>query len=289
MLYYLVYVEVDVICLIMLALVLTGVSTNFGKSSEVGGFKAVVVTNILLLVVDIVWMFGEHGVLYFAPALNWGINILYMTLTCAMAYFWLVYTTVRLSKREVSTRWRAVAAVPLFLVAAATLSSVWTKWMIYIDAQNVYHRGEYYLFHLTVSLAYIMLPAIASVYRSVNEKNSQRRREALILASFVILPVAGSVIQARFFGVPAALAGASLSMLMVFIGFQNVRIFNDALTGLNNRRRADEFLESRFASAREGRLMRHGKKKSINPVCLRARGAACAFHHGLGLFQEHQR
>ena len=254
-LYYLVYIEVDVICLIMLGMVMTGVSSSFGRDSEVRVFKGIALSNIMLLVADIVWMLGEHGFATLSPALNWLVNIAYMTLTCCMGYLWAIYTKLRLSERGVSARWAVAAAVPFALVSFLAVSSVWTGCMFYIDSQNVYHRGAYYLIHPAVSLAYIILPSLASVCMGVREKNRCRRHDMFILASFALLPTAGTILQIRFFGVPAALAGSSMAVLMLFIGFQNVRIFNDALTGLNNRRRADEYLDSRLSAARDKRLI----------------------------------
>ena len=255
MLYYLVYIEVDVICLIMLGLVMTGVSSSFGTDSEVRVFKGVALSNIMLLIADIVWMLGEHGFATLSPALNWLVNIAYMTLTCCMGYLWAIYTKLRLSERGVSARWAAVAALPFAFVALLVVSSVWTHWMFYIDSQNVYNRGEYYLIHSAVSLAYIVLPSLVSICMGIREKNRYKRHDIFILASFALLPAAGTILQVHLFGLPAALAGASLAVLMLFVSFQNVRIFNDALTGLNNRRRADEFLDSRLSAEREKRLI----------------------------------
>lgn len=250
LLYQLTYIEIDLICLFILLIVFSEARSHIGVRDATKMFRTAVLTCIGMVASDALWMLGESGCIPFPPVCNWLVNILYPTFGCVMAYCWFLYTEIRLAgPRAISQRLIACASIPLILITAMVLASVSTQWIFYIDAQNVYHRGTYFIAHPIVSFTYMIAAAAHAAVCGFRAQNRQRRSEAFILASFVILPVIGGYIQTSCYGVPAILAGSVLSVLMVFIRLQNVQIFNDALTGLNNRRRADEYLDISVAAA----------------------------------------
>ena len=69
------------------------------------------------------------------------------------------------------------------------------------------------------------------------------------------------------------LLGLSIFMmiLILFLMIQNMQVYNDALTGLNNRRRLNQYLEDRLSKASPARplllfIMDINSFKSINDV-----------------------
>jgi GGDEF domain-containing protein len=65
---------------------------------------------------------------------------------------------------------------------------------------------------------------------------------------FAIIPTCSIVVDLFVPNTPVIALGALTAILFVFSSLQEARIFNDSLTGLNNRRRADMYLTDKIAS-----------------------------------------
>ena len=67
----------------------------------------------------------------------------------------------------------------------------------------------------------------------------------------MILPVLAGIVQSFFYGVSLIWICAVLSLLMIFVNFQNRQITTDVLTGLNNRYQFNRYLARTVGNARE--------------------------------------
>ena len=63
------------------------------------------------------------------------------------------------------------------------------------------------------------------------------------MAYFAMLPLVSGIFQVLFYGLDLLLSFTTASVLMVYINVQQKQVTRDALTGLNNRRRLDQYLE----------------------------------------------
>lgn len=81
-------------------------------------------------------------------------------------------------------------------------------------------------------------------------KKDQKRYlkgEYRTLAVFSFLPVMSGIAQVLFPGFPLLCVGTVITVLMIFINLQNQQICKDALSGVNNRRHLNRYLDARIA------------------------------------------
>lgn len=204
--------------------------------------RIMVVLGLVMVLNTIAWMLD--GQLFFGarPAL-YLINMLCFILMESGVYLWMLYVygvVKNLDKLQKKTA--AMSAIPLLCMSVMMLGTPWTKLIFEIDGQNRYVRGSCYLLHSFVTAAYLVAASVFALYRCRGEGSEERRRQYHWLASFVLLPLIGTVLQILFYGTELILPLTTASLLLVYIYGQQNQVTQDALTGLNNRRRLNQYL-----------------------------------------------
>lgn len=134
-------------------------------------------------------------------------------------------------------------SMPLIIFLAVLMTSPWTGAIFYINADNCYVRGELFAVHIVVALIYVLGAAFLALNRCRKETLQERRKEFLCLAGFVILPLCGGILEVIFYGLQLMLPLTAASLLMIYVDVQQREVIRDALTGLNNRRRLEQYLQ----------------------------------------------
>ncbi len=205
---------------------------------------------MLLLVIDsFAWLFnGQPGTLYYE--LNVLFNFLLYLFAVVPAAFWLLYADFQVYHDKKRMRRIKILAVCLVLInAILTMASLKTGWYFYVDANNVYHRGEYFWLH--TALSYAML-AYTSFLIFVNRKNIDKEYfRALFL--FPVPQLIGSILQILFYGLALNWSCMTLSLLIVYFYIQDVGLNTDYLTGIFNRRLLDYYLQEKIKSSTKQR------------------------------------
>jgi diguanylate cyclase (GGDEF)-like protein len=80
------------------------------------------------------------------------------------------------------------------------------------------------------------------------------KHDLLPMAVFSFLPIIGGFIQALFYGINLVWPCATVAILIIFVSFQNTQLYTDHLTGLNNRRQLDRFLQNKVQNVESGLL-----------------------------------
>jgi len=209
-------------------------------------FVFLVRIGMLLLVIDtLAWVFNDKpGLSNFY--LNVFFNLLLYLFAVLPAAFWLLYADFQVYHESKRTR---KIKIIMFVVIAGnavlTLASLKTGWYFYVDAANVYHRGEYFWIH--ISLSYAML-AYASFLIFINHKKIEKGYYRALL--FFPLPqLMGSIFQVLFYGLSLNWSCMTLSLLIVYFYIQDIGLNTDYLTGIFNRRLLDDYLQEKIKSS----------------------------------------
>ncbi|MEA4852764.1 MAG: GGDEF domain-containing protein [Christensenella sp.] len=253
--YQLIYLEVNLICIFLLAIILFKMRKNIDKQINNVTFFRVVVATIIILALDVLWMLieGRQGV-GFREA-NLVLNALYLADTGIISYLWFVYVEYKLNQYDkLSVRSRYAIAIPVAILSLLCIFSIWTEWLFYVDANNIYHRGELHFLQPLIAYGYLAVVTVQILYYLCRKKYRHRRKQLLLLLSFVILPAIGGWFNSCFYGLPSIWPAATLSLLMIFINFQDYQISTDGLTKLNNRRQFDKYL---FSITEDTRKLNH--------------------------------
>lgn len=242
-----VYLEMDVFCIVMLFFIYRHASSNLGSEQEIVSFKRTLLWTMILLVLDSLWFIGQNGLIPYNRLANGVVNALYMASTGVLGYYWFSCSEERLNKDfHRASKWGCLPAVLLIVLA---LLSIRTGWLFYIDADNVYTRGPQYWLQPVISYIYLLFPCVHAFISGLRESNKEKQQDDFFLAAFGALPLGGGLLSLFVLGYPVFLACTSMGLLIVFLHWQDAQIFTDALTGLNNRRRLDQYLDQLAADS----------------------------------------
>lgn len=215
-------------------------------------FRLIILMTICVFAVDTAaWLLNGQTLAY-ARAGLWLLNSFYFILTELIAFFWFVYVFIQLRGDYLPPEERrklAVASLPFLAFLVMLLLTPWLDTIFYIDAQNQYQRGRLFFIQNLVGFGYMLAGTAMALWKVKKEELTEKKREYLSLASFILLPLCGGSLQILQYGLVLLWPLTAVSLLMVYINLQHGQIWSDALTGLNNRRRFDQYIKEHSRAA----------------------------------------
>lgn len=202
-------------------------------------------STIFMLIIDIFSRFdGKPNTIY--PIINRFGNLLIFMTSPVLSSIWLLYVHFQVFHHEDKTNQLAYKLVFINIVNAIILMvSQFYGWFFYIDANNIYHRGPLFLLpaFLTITL---MLVAFLIILKN---RGKLEKKYFFSLMFFAFPPLIGIVLQIKFYGFSLILNSVVPSMLVLFLNIQNHNIYSDYLTGVNNRKSLDRYLEKKISAS----------------------------------------
>ncbi len=144
--------------------------------------------------------------------------------------------------------WFPFLAIPAAASALLSLATPFTGLYYYMDPAGVYHHGPLFLVFAAASYSYLLF-AFVLVAVSARRK-ALERRTLFALLFFPIPPAIAGAFQMRYYGLVLIWPAIVLSLLVIYINIQQRKLSSDYLTGVFNRRRLDEYLETRVRESR---------------------------------------
>lgn len=213
-------------------------------------YIALLQTNMALIVIDILgWVFnglpGTHNWLA-----NTVFNLLLYLAAPISALLWILYTDYQVYHDEgrIAKAKRYLWAIFL-LNAVLTVASLYTGWFFWVDANNIYHRGNYFFVHLIICYSLFVYP----IFFVSKNRDKIEKKYYYTLLLFFVPPVIGTVIQAFNYGVSFNWVGMTISLLIIYFNIQNKNLNTDYLTGVYNRLHIDDYLQQKIRNLSEGR------------------------------------
>ncbi len=199
---------------------------------------------ILMLIVDIFSRFdGMSNTLY--PIFNYIGNLLIFILNPILPSLWLLYVHYQVFPEDKKTKLIYLLLTINIINIAMVVLTQFFGWYYYIDSQNIYHRGH--LFYISCSFTVVLI--ISAFATIVINRNIIAKKYYYSLVFFAIPPFIGVILQIVIYGISIMLNSVVLSLLIVFLNIQNHSMYIDYLTGVNNRRKLDEYMEKKILSS----------------------------------------
>lgn len=203
-------------------------------------FKYLTLSTMLPLILEAITRLidGQPGQI--ASSLNMGSNILLFMVNIIQLVIWTLYiiTTISQDKKNLIK-----ICIPMGIVLVINmliaLSTPISKKYFYIDAHNIYHRGDWYI----VSIGMAGLLFLYNIYIIIINWKKINQRNRIPMLSFLLPSIVGMILQTMFYGISLIWAGGAISILMIYITVQSQVANTDYLTGLYNRRYLDNYLD----------------------------------------------
>lgn len=199
--------------------------------------------NIILIIIDLFgWSFnGLPGDLNLI--LNRTFNLLLYIVEPMAASLWVLYLHNQIFNNKYKLK-KLAAILLVFLIINAMLSSIstYTGWFFYVNSENIYSRGNFFLVHI----AYCYGLLFSSFLMVIGNRRLIENRYYTSLLLFYIPQLIGTTLQMLNYGFSSNWIGATLSILIVYFNIQNRGLNLDYLTGSYNRRKLDEYIKSKI-------------------------------------------
>lgn len=254
------YVEIDILCIILLASLALKTRTSNFISSQKNHFEAVLVSNIILAASDLIWIYNNNFQSLPGSWPNHGITISYIVnginvISSAMlGLTWLLFAEATQGNYILHERkWRTLvlAFAPVVVLLVLTLTTKHTRLMFYISEDGSFTRGTGYVLQVAISYCYMFLAVILAFRRARHAKTQQKRTQSLSIASFAVAPFVSGVAQMLLPQMSVLFVGTVVALLYVYISLQEQQVLTDPLTGLNNRLLLDQKIDAAISTWNE--------------------------------------
>lgn len=248
-----VYIEINVICILLCVIVNFMVGGDLRNQREVLVFRAMTIVYMFMLAIDCFTQLTFRQVISVDPLLLGITYALHMSGLSLMAFLWLQFMEFEIDA-EISrskTFW-AVFGIPLIVNLILIFTSIKTGLLFRINENGVYERGPYFSIQMYVSYFYFLVAAMHAVFEAARETSPIRRRHLFIVASYIIIPSIGGLLQIVFSnGVPVVAPSIAVCIFFIFTNIQREQIHHDALTGLDNRKSLSSHLDDMISKVTE--------------------------------------
>lgn len=228
---------------------------NVGTDLQMRHFKEMALFFILYLISDSWWALGQSGIIPFNKTLNIISSIIGLVAVTLLILAWCIFVIYRIDQNN--TRNVKFMSIIHYSVAACDslliIASAFTGFVFYVDENNIYQTGKGYSLHLVFVMIQLFGSGIYSFSQSFSNKQIKLKTEYRLPLLFIILPAAAAVLEGMLPLTPIVPLGIFLPIHLAFLEIQNSEIYSDALTGLNNRRRMEIFLQDMIHNASEDR------------------------------------
>lgn len=232
--------------------ILANTDRNIARKDEYTWFYSLILTHIVYLVLNNLWTLSEYDLLHLPRNVLLTICTasLWTVTNCATAYFLFVAEKMQLKFLQSGIgkwlRWLPAAVTTLLIFTTG-----WTGLVFYLSEDGYFMHGPMYLPTLAIASLYLLSIAVVSIVNIFRRKTRfLRKANATLLVSVLIIFV--FILADSSLTKASILPGAIFTVIAgIFILMQEANINSDALTGMNNRRKAEEYLTDKVKNVSE--------------------------------------
>lgn len=250
------YLLVDVFCIIMATGIIRKVGQSFGSELEIRYFKNFMGFYLLYCLTDALCLPFNCALVPPSEGVNTVLSIINVLAMGLSAGSWYLFAVVKMGEyREPNIPWRIVHGLPFVALALLCVINLVVPVLFDINVQGAFIEGPLYALVPILSLSCILEVTLRAFRHMQKAQTQVQRLEYRAFANFSLPPILACAFDVFVPNTPIVAMGLLASALFVFSTLQETRIFNDSLTGLNNRRRADQYIASKIMNASQERAV----------------------------------
>ena len=256
--HYLSYSITELFCVFFSLGIIFKANKNVGTDLQMRHFKGMTWCFIVYLISDSIWALGQGGMIPFSKTLNKITSALGLVAVSMLMLRWCIFVIYRIGQNNTKNT-RLLIGLHYTVTAADILlvtSSIFTGYLFYIDENNIYQLGSGFTLHLVLVFIQMFGSGIYSFAQSFSNMQLKLKKEYRLPLFFIIIPSVAAVLEGILPLTPIVPLGIFLAILLAFLEIQNSEIYSDALTGLNNRRSMEIFLQDMIRSASDEKPFR---------------------------------
>lgn len=256
--HYLSYMITELFCIFFSVGIIIKSNKNVGTDLQMRHFKGMALFFIVYLISDIIWALGQGGMIPFSSTLNKITSAVGLLAVSLLMLAWCIFVIYRISQNNAKNIKLLIGmhctatAIDIILI----LSSLFTGYLFYIDENNIYQLGEGFTLHLVLVFIQLFGSGVYSFGQSFSNMQLKLKKEYSLPLLFIIIPSVTAILEGILPLSPIVPLGIFLAILLAFLEIQNNEIFSDALTGLNNRRSMEIFLQNKIHNASDNNPFR---------------------------------
>ncbi len=236
------YVEANVVCIIIFAMLLIKDLGGVGRQTKQMIFVNIIAAHIMYFVSDICWVLMLGNMIPHTRLSVSVVNIINAILLSAITGFWFVYVELSQGEKYIMVfKNRIIALIPAMCETLIMLI-VFTLLPGVVINEELKMTTAYYILFLFVPIGYIIVSTVRSLIRALRKENYAVRTPYLVCAFYpVIISIAG-IFQVVWITAPMFCFGCTIMMLYVYIISLNDQVSIDELTRLNNRTQLKKYV-----------------------------------------------
>ena len=275
-----IHIELDALCLLLLCTIVYQSHKSVNQQMDRILFRKTAYGNIVLLILDILWVLIEGHQFPGAVTANRLVNALYLGGGVVVGCLWYLYVLETLGYHT-TRRIRMWVMLPGFFFLLLNLISIKTGWIFTVSPDNIYRHGKLYWLQCIGSYGILLVSFVHILIEWIRHDNRVPHREVNKLLKFYLIPVIGSIVSLFETGMPGTWTCAAVSIVLIYLGDQNREILSGMIT----------------AMAADYRSIYHANLDSDECVCVRAtdklysnkmwEGRTFSFMEGFTKYAEH--
>ena len=245
------YVEANVVCIILFAIMLFREIGTVGRQTKQIFFINNVISYMLYFTSDIFWVMMLHDVLPRTQISSSIVNFANAVFLTAIAVFWFIYIEISQNAKYIkNVRKRIIISIPvaLHIIIMAALFLFFPAAVLKED--NTLTDTYYFLF-IAIPTIYIIASSIRSFFRAFKKENYAVRRQYLVCAAYPLVLVFFGIMQTLFIKGLLFCFGVTINMVYIYIISLNDQVSIDELTHLNNRTQLKKYLAAEHGRGSE--------------------------------------
>ena len=250
------YLQTNIVCIVVLLYLFVYLKVRQQSNAmEVTLFYILIISTCIYCVSDCFTWYANGNNMPYARQMVYLSNIVYIVYTPVMSYLWDDYLCcksmgVRAHKGIMGKTHLTIT----ILLAIATVSTPLTGLAFTVDSTNLYHRGTIAYLAPLVAGIFILYMTVNYIVVSFRSDRLEDRDNSRMVISFFVPILVTFILQLFLYGTSLIQVGMTLSLLIVLISNQETQISCDELTGLNNRREFNKYVEKLYGQGEDNSI-----------------------------------
>ncbi len=244
----------QIIFLMLDLFILANTGRNIARQGEYSWFYVLIVTHMVYLLLNNLWTLSEYDLVDLPRSVMLVVCTISLWTVTVSATSFFMFTIEKLNIQHLQRgagRW--LSLLPAVFSTLMIFSSPWTELVFYLDEKGSFIHGSWYLPMMAAAGLYLLIIAGVS-FSNIFRGNTKLSRKANATLFFSVLIIIAFVVVDSFLAKASVLPAAIFSVIAgIFITMQAANINSDALTGMNNRSKAEEYLSDRIRNVSEKR------------------------------------